>query len=137
MSLSIQNSVVEKFNFNGINVRSIYIKNVGECLFASDVYKAVGYSRKAGVQAIQRLVLEEFKMRLGDVGIDLNGVLKSEYIHPNTVLLKEPGLYCFLLRCGKEKAEPFMKWVCKEILPREVRKLTASIEEKDCSCIVK
>ena len=104
---------------------------MGECLFASDVYKAVGYGRKAGVQAIQRLVPQEYKMRLGDAGIDLNGVLKSEYIHPNTVLLKEPGLYCFLLRCGKEKAEPFMKWVCKEILPRKVRKLTASIEEKD------
>ena len=48
MSLSIRQSVVEKFNFNGKNVRAVYIQDVGECLVASDVYKAVGYSRKLG-----------------------------------------------------------------------------------------
>ena len=47
------------------------------------------------------------------------------------MLLKEAGLYCFLLRCGKPEAELFMEWVCKEVLPREVRKLTAVVEEKD------
>ena len=35
------------------------------------------------------------KMRLGDVEIDLQGVLKSVHLHPDTVLLKKPGLYCF------------------------------------------
>ena len=52
MSLSIQQSVVEKFNFNGEDVRSIYIHGEGQCIVASDVYKAVGYSRRAGVQAM-------------------------------------------------------------------------------------
>ena len=48
MSLSIQQSVVKKFNFNGEDVRSIYIPGEGQCIVASDVYKAVGYSRRAG-----------------------------------------------------------------------------------------
>ena len=61
----------------------------------SDVYKAVGYSRGAGVQAIQRLVPRKYRMRLGDVNIDLNKVDKSVHLHPDTVLVKEPGVYCF------------------------------------------
>ena len=45
--------------------------------------------------------------------------------------MKEPGLYCFLVRCKRDEAEPFMEWVVKTVLPREVRKLTSAIEEKD------
>ena len=54
-------------------------KAVGTSNTLSDVYKAVGYSRRAGVQAIQRLVPRKYRMRLGDVEIDLQGVIKSEY----------------------------------------------------------
>jgi len=105
MSVSIQRSVVEQFSFND--------------------------DRKAGVQAIQRLVPEKYKMRLGDALDELEGVLRFKYPHPDTVLLKEPGLYCFLLRCGKAEAETFMEWVCEEVLPREMRRLAGELEEKD------
>ena len=132
MSVSIQRSIVEQFNFNGESVRSVHVKGTGECLVASDVWRAIGYDRKAGVQAIQRLVPEKYKMRVGDACVDLEGVLRSEYTKPNTVLVKEPGLYCFLLRCGKPEAEPFMEWACEEVLPRETRKLAVEIEKKDC-----
>ena len=37
-------------------------------------------------------------MRLGDTCDSLEGVDESVHTQPNTVLLKEPGLYCFLLR---------------------------------------
>ena len=47
------------------------------------------------------------------------------------MLPKEPGLYCFLLRCKKPKTEPFMERVVETILPREVRKLASAIEETD------
>ena len=104
-------------------------KVVGTSNTLSDVYKAVGYSQRAEVQAIQRLVPRKYRMRLGDVEIDLQGVLKSEYTHPNTVLLKEPGVYCFLLRCNKAEAEPFMDWVEETVLPREVQKLSQKLEE--------
>ena len=46
-------------------------------------------------------------------------------------MLKQPGLYCFLLRWNKSEAEPFMEWVVDTVLPREVRKLALAIEEKD------
>ena len=70
-------------------------KAVGTSNTLSDVYKVVGYSRKAGVKAIQQLVPDKYKMRLGDVKTDLQGVLKSEYTQPNIVLLKQTGVYCF------------------------------------------
>ena len=51
---------------------------------------------------------------------------------PNTMLLKEPGLCCFLLHFKKPKAEPFMELLVVEtVLPRETRKLASVIEEKD------
>ena len=120
MSLSIRQSFVEQFSFNGKNVRAVYIQDVGECLVACDVYKAIGYSRKTGVQAIQRLVPDKYRMQLRDVDAVLQGVLKFEYPQADTVLLKEPGLYCFLLRCKKVDAEPFMDWVVETVLPKEV-----------------
>ena len=131
MSLSIQQSFVEQFSFNGKNVRAVYIQDVGECLVACDVYKAMGYGRKAGVKVIQRLVPEKYRMRLGDVDAVLKGVDKSVHPQPDTVLMKELGLYCFLLRCKKVEAEPFMDWVVETVLPREVRKLAGIIEEKE------
>ena len=131
MSLSIQRSVVEQFNFNGKTVRSVYVKGEGECLVAADVYHAVGYEKETGLKALQRLVPEKYKVRLGNACVDLKGVDKFVHTQPNTILLKEPGLYCFLLRCGKDEAELFMEWVVERVLPREVRKLAAAIEEKD------
>ena len=38
MSLSVQHSVVESFSFNGKHVRSVYVKDVGQCLVLKDVY---------------------------------------------------------------------------------------------------
>ena len=83
MSLSIQQSVVKKFDFNGENVRAVYIQDVDECLVACDVYKAMGYGRKAGPKAIQRLVSDKYKMRLRDVDAVLKGV--PDHLHPDIV----------------------------------------------------
>ena len=57
--------------------------------------------------------------------------VRSDVPQDDAILLKEPGLYCFLLRCKMPEAEPFMEWVVETVLPREVRKLTSVIEEKD------
>ena len=81
---------------------------------------------------MQRLVPEKYKMRLGDTMIDMDGVGNSFQTQTNTVFLKEPGLYCFLLRCKKDETELFMEWVMETVLPQqEVRKLASAIEEKD------
>ena len=45
--------------------------------------------------------------------------------------MKEPDVYCFLLRCKRDEAEPFMEWNVETVLLREVRKLASVIEEKD------
>ena len=122
-SLSIKRSVVEKFTFKGKSVRSVHV-NGEECLISRDVYEAVGYDEQSGVQAIQRIVPKKYRRRFGDL------LVKNDQLHHNTVLLKEAGLYCFLMRCKRPEAEPFMEWVCEEVLPREVRKLVAVVEEK-------
>ena len=52
-------------------------------------------------------------------------------LHKDTVLLQEPGLYCFLLRWKGDEAKLFMEWAVESVLPQEVRKLDSAIEEKD------
>ena len=59
----------------------------------------------------------------------MEGVDNCVHTQPNK--LKEPGLYCFLLRCKRDEAEPFIEWVVETVLPREDRKLASTIEEKD------
>ena len=132
MSFSVQRSIVESFSFNGKHVRSVYVKNAGQCLVLKDVYEAIGYDKENGVKAIRRLVPEKHKIRLGDTQVDLEEVVDNSFhTQPNTMLLKEPGFYCFLLRYKKDEAEPFMEWVVETVLPREIRKLPSAIEEKD------
>ena len=59
MSFSVERSVIESFNFNGKHVRSVYVKDVGQCLVSKDVYEAIGYDKENGVKAIQRIVPEK------------------------------------------------------------------------------
>ena len=83
---------------------------------------------------MQRLVPEKYKMRLRDAVIDMKEVgKKNVHLHPYMVLLKEPGLYCFLLRDKRDETEPFMEWAVETVLPREVRKIASAIEEKDAA----
>ena len=131
MCLSVQRAVVESFKFNDKSVRAFYIKDIGQWLISQDVYTAVGCGKENGVTTMRRLVPEKYKMRLGDAMIDMKEVDKNFHLHPDTVLLKEPGLYCFLLRCKRDEAEPFMEWVVETVLPRQVLKLASNIEEKD------
>ena len=98
MSLSVQRSVVESFNFNSKNVRPVYVKDVGQSLVSKDVYEVIDYEKEHGVKAIQRLVPEKYKIRYGDAQVDLEGVDNSVHTLPNTLLMKEPGLYCFFVK---------------------------------------
>ena len=94
--------------------------------------KRLGTTKKMGSKQCMRFVPDKYKIRLGDTQVDLEeGVGNSFHTQPNTMLLKEPGLYWFLLRYKKDEAEPFMEWVVETVLPREIRKLPSAIEEKD------
>ena len=132
MSLSVQRSIVESFNFNGKHVRSVYIKDVGQCLVSKDVYETIGYDKEDGVKAIQRFVPEKYKIRFGDAQVDLEGMDNSVHTQPNAILLKEPRLYCFLLRCKRDEAEPFMEWVVETVLPREGSSCKRSRQKQHC-----
>ena len=118
MYFSVQRSVLESFKFNDRDRRAFYIKDIGQCLISQVVYTAVGYGKQNGVKTMQRLVPEKYKMRLGDAVIYMKeGDKNITFIK---VVLKELGLYCFLLRCNRNVAEPFVEWVMETVLQREV-----------------
>ena len=132
MSLSVQLSVVESFKFNDKNIRVVHIKNVGQCFVGINVSKAVGYNDDDHARrAVRMHVPGKYRMRLGDAQNILRMEVDIDLPKEGIVLLTEPGLYCFLLRCKKPNADLFMEWVVETVLPREVRKLTSAIEEKD------
>ena len=130
MSLSFQCSIVEQFSFNGKKVQSVHVKGE-ECLVSRDVYMAIGYEEENGKKAIQNLVPSKYKLRFGHINPSPCQGENIFPLHKDMVLLKEPGLYCFLLRCKRDEGEPFMEWVVETVLPREARKLASAIDEKD------
>ena len=134
ISLSVQRSVVESFKFNGKNISSFYIKDVGQCLVAKDVSKAVGYDNDGNARrAVRTHVPGKYRMRLGHAKNILRREVNIDLPKEDTVLMKEPGLYCLLLRLKKPKTEPFMEWAVETVLTWEVWKLASVIEEKDAS----
>ena len=72
-------------------------------------------------------------MRLGHAKNILRREVNIDLPKEDTVLMKEPGLYCLLLRLKKPKTEPFMEWAVETVLTWEVWKLASVIEEKDAS----
>ena len=110
-----------------------HIKTVGQCFVGIDVSRAVGYNDDDNTRRAVRIHIPgRCRMRLEDA----QNILRAEVnidlrLRQDIVLLKESGLYCFLLRCKKPRAEPFMEWVVETVLPREVRKLASAIEQKD------
>ena len=95
-----------------------------------DVYMAIGYEQENSKKAIQNIVPKKYKLRFGYVNLSLNQGEDIFPLHKDTVLLQEPELYCFLLRCKKPEAEPFMESVGETVLPQDVRKLASAIEKK-------
>ena len=116
---------IKSFHFDSCLVRAATVEGV-QCLVASDVLRAVEYSTyRSGKRAIQRLVPERYIKRVK------GGLPFGTPLNKDQLLLTEPGLYCFLLRCKMPRAEPFMKWVVETVLPGEMRALREQIEEKD------
>ena len=64
MSLVVKRSVVESFNFNGRNVRSVHVPDLGQRLVGIDVPRATGYvDANNGSRAIKRHVPQKYMMR--------------------------------------------------------------------------
>ena len=83
-----------------------------------------------GRRVIKRHVPQKYMMLFEDVTDIVKRHLWTDVPQDDAILLKEPGLYCFLLRCKMPGVEPFMEWAVEAVLPRDVRELTSVIEEK-------
>ena len=70
-------------------------------------------------------------MQFEDVKDTVERHVQSDMPQDDAILLKELGMYCFLLRCKMPRTEPFMEWVLETVSLREARKLVSAIEEKD------
>ena len=118
MPLLVQHSVVESFSFRGKNVRSVHVPDLGECLVGLDVSRAIGYvDDNNGRTGIKRHVPQKYMMRFEDVKDIVERHIRSDVPQDDAILLKESGLYCFLLRCKMPGAKLFMEWVVETVLP--------------------
>ena len=79
----------------------------------------------------KRHVPQKCMIRFEEIKGTVERHVQSDVPQEDAILLKEPGIYCFFLRCKMPRAEPFMEWVVETVLPREAQKLTSAIEEKD------
>ena len=110
MSLSVQRSAIKSFSFRSKNVRSVHVPGMGECLVGIDVSRTIGYTDDNNSRrAIKRHVPQKYMMRFEDVKDTVERHVQSDMPQNDAILLKEPGIYCFLLRCRMSKAEPFME----------------------------
>ena len=74
-----------------------------------EINMAIGYEGENSKKAIQNLVPSKYKLRFGDVKPSLNQGEDIFPLHMDAVLLKEPGLCCYLLRCKRYLVEAFME----------------------------
>jgi prophage antirepressor-like protein len=104
------------FAFNANKVRTL--TKDGEVLFrASDVADVLGIRTNS---ILQRIPKDE---------IILTDLVDSANRRQEIAMLSESGLYRAVLRSDKPEAEPFIRWVTKEVLP-SIRKQGFYIAEK-------
>ena len=73
--------------------------------------------RRKTIQILnENLVPSKYKLRFGDVKPSLSQEEGIFPLHKDTVLLKEPGISYFLLRCKMDEAEPLMEWAVETVL---------------------
>jgi prophage antirepressor-like protein len=98
------NSDVVVFSFESKNVRTLTID--GEVFFrASDVADAIGVH------------LHGLLARVPDDEISQTDLIDSMGRSQATKFLSEAGTYRAVLRSDKKEAEPFIRWVTREVLP--------------------
>ena len=94
--------------------------------------RVIGYiDDNNGRRAIKRHVPQKYMMWFEDIKDIVKRHVQSDVPQDDAILLKELGLYCFLLRCKMPGAESFIEWAVETVLPRDFRKLASAIEEKD------
>ena len=111
MSLLVQHSVLESFRFNDKNKRAVHVLGMGECLVGIDVSRVIGYvDDNNGRRAIKKHVPQKYIMQFEDAKDTVERHVQSDVLQDDAILLKEPGLYCFLLSCKMPGEKHFMEW---------------------------
>jgi prophage antirepressor-like protein len=104
------------FSFQSKNVRTLTID--GEVFFrASDVGEILGMRASALLQ------------RVPDDEVISSDLIDSMGRPQSTKFLSEAGMYRALLRSDKKEAEPFIRWVTRDVLP-SIRKQGFYVSEK-------
>ena len=133
---------VQLWNHSSLTVKKFWSVNVKEKSSSSQKIftRQLVLKKNDKKKNIQSLVLEKYKLPFGDIKPSLEKREEIFRLYPDTVLLKEPGLYCFFWRCKKNEVEPFMEWSVKTVLQREVLKLASATEDMSkqmhCSMII-
>ena len=82
--------------------------------------RVIGYiDDNNGRRAIKRHVPQKYMMWFEDIKDIVKRHVQSDVPQDDAILLKELGLYCFLLRCEMPGAESFMEWAVETVLPRD------------------
>ena len=105
-----------------VKVRTTPDKN-GEPLFmAKDVALSMDYMDAK--RAVLTHVSDGYKVRQGEIGAVTKGGDSYPFaqIHPNTIFVREPGLYELIFSSHLPIATRFRKWVFEEVLP-SIRKI--------------
>lgn len=105
------------FAFEGVEVRTLLI-NDEPWWVAADVATALGIAN--GRNMVARLDDDEKGVRL----LDTPGGPQ------NLTVINEPGLYSAVLRSDSRRAEPFKRWVRREVLPAIRKTGSYSVAEK-------
>ncbi|CAB4009111.1 Hypothetical predicted protein [Paramuricea clavata] len=112
------------FRNQKLNASVRTVRSGEEVLFyAKDVAESLGYSNKK--KAIQTHVWKSNKTTLGELGV---GHMRGTTLdgQPNSVFLRESGLYQLIFKSRLPIAEAFQDWVVTDVLP-SIRK-TGSYE---------
>ena len=78
--------------------------------------RVIGYiDDNNGRRAIKRHVPQKYMMWFEDIKDIVKRHVQSDVPQDDAILLKELGLYCFLLRCKMPGAESFMEWAVETV----------------------
>ena len=78
----------------------MHVARLREYLVGIDVSRAIGYADdNNGRRAIKRHVSQKYMMQFEDAKDIVQRHVHPDVTKDEAILLKEPGLYCFLLRC--------------------------------------
>lgn len=101
------NELALNFNYNGLKVRTLYVKEVEEIVWFSlkDICDILGIKNSRDV--FNRLDEDE-------KGVDFIDTLGGKQ---EMQVINEFGLYDTILRSNSEKAKPFRRWITHEVIP--------------------